>query len=91
MISPTVRPSQQGPLDNPCGIYSLAIAIASLFHDVPNFTRKALKMVPLRELAQGCSLDDLLDAAVMRSAFGWVSKRQSEDQNPLSSEGEIQP
>lgn len=91
MTSPSVRPSQPGPLDNPIGIYSLINAITSLYQDVPNFTQRALKMVPLSELAQGWSLDDLLDALAMRPAFGWVSKRQSEDQNPLKSEGEIQP
>ncbi len=91
MTSPSVHPSQQRQLDIPCGNYSEVNAIASLYHDIPKFTWRALKMAPLRKLALGLSLDDLLDVAVMHSAFGCVSKKQCRYQNPLSSEGEIQP
>lgn len=91
MTSPSVHPSQPGPLDIPCGICSPVNAIVSLYHDVPKFSWKVPKMAPLTELALGWSLDNLLDAAVMRSAFGGVSKKQCRYQNPLNSEGEIQP
>ena len=91
MISPSVHPSQQGPLDIPCGIYSLVNAIASLYHDVPKFSWKVPKMAPLRKLTLGLSLDDLLATSAMRPAFGCVSKKQCRDQKPLNSEGEIQP
>lgn len=91
MTSPSVHPSQQRPLDIPCGIYSPVNAITSVYHDIPKFSWKVPKMAPLRELAQGWSLDDLLYPAVVRSAFGGLSKKQCEDQNPLNGEGEIQP
>jgi hypothetical protein len=91
MTSPSVHPSQQRQLDIPCGNYSEVNAIASLYHDIPKFTWRALKMAPLTELALGWSLDNLLDTSAIRPAFGCVSKKQCRDQNPLNGEGEIQP
>lgn len=56
----SIKPSQQGQLDNLCSIYSVVNAIAYLYQDKPRFKRRALKFALLRSYSQWRPLDDLL-------------------------------
>ena len=60
----SIKPSQQGQLDNLCGVYSVVNVVAFLYKDKPHFKRRALMNALLKAYAEWGPLEDMVTAGL---------------------------